>query len=82
MISERMKFLLIEASKCFAQGFSPFDTEWLSKNEVTLDESISFSELIGIIIKSVALSEEKLQATLFIQYAMNSVDEDELNGIK
>lgn len=66
MISQRMKDLLVKASACFSEGFSPFNNDWLSENKVTLDECMSLSELIGTVIKGVALSDEKLQSIVFM----------------
>lgn len=66
MISQRMKDLLVKASACFSEGFSPFNNDWLSENQVTLDECMALSEMIGTIIKGVALSDDALQTVVFI----------------
>lgn len=66
MVSQRMKNLLVKASTCFEEGFSPFNNDWLSENQVTLDECMSLSELIGTIIKGVALSDDALQSVVFM----------------
>jgi len=66
VISKRMKDLLVKASACFSDGFSPFNNEWLSENEVTLDECMTLSELIGTVIKGVALSDDALQSVVFM----------------
>jgi hypothetical protein len=62
-----MKFLLLEAAKCFDDGYSPFQSDWLSKNNVTLDECMSLSELTGTILRGVALSDKLTQAKVLIQ---------------
>lgn len=67
MISERMKKLLLEAALCFDNGYSPFNNDWLSKNEVTLEECMSLSDLIGTIIRGVALCDKNTQATVMLQ---------------
>lgn len=46
----RTKELLLEASKCFIYGYSPFCGSWLSEHEVTLDECIDLSEMIGTVL--------------------------------
>lgn len=66
MIKLRMKNLMIEAAKCFSDGYSPFNTDWLSENEVTLDECMSLSEMIGTAVKSFALAGSKAQTALLI----------------
>lgn len=66
MISQRMKDLLVKASACFSEGFSPFNNDWLSENQVTLDECMSLSELIGTVIKGVALSDDSIQSIVFM----------------
>lgn len=66
MISERMKELLILASKCFEEGFSPFQTDWLSENQVTFDECMTLSEMVGFIIRGVAMSDEITQTQVMM----------------
>jgi hypothetical protein len=67
MISERMKHLLLEAAKCFEDSYSPFNGEWLSDHKVTLEECMELSEMIGLILRGVALSDEQTQAAVLIQ---------------
>lgn len=67
MISERMKFLLLEAAKCFDDNYSPFTDEWLSKYQVTSSECGGLSELIGLILRGVVLSNDLTQAAILIQ---------------
>src|SRR5206468_8644967 len=50
-MKERMKQLLLDASKCFEELSSPFSTEWLAANNVTLDECGDLSEAIASAIK-------------------------------
>ena len=70
MINERMKYLLLEAAKCYDENYSPFYGNWLSEHKVTLEECIDLSELIGSILRGVALSNEKAQLTILIQSVM------------
>jgi hypothetical protein len=46
----RLIFLLEKASKEFENLSSPFNTEWLSKHNVTLDECGDLSEAISLAI--------------------------------
>lgn len=66
MIGERMKFLLLEASKCFDDGYSPFNDEWLSEHNVTVDECAQLSVLIGMVLSGVALADKETQAKVVI----------------
>lgn len=66
MIGQRMKYLLLEAAKCFDEDYSPFNSEWLSKHEVALDECMNLSELIGTIIKGVALASDATQIEVIL----------------
>lgn len=66
MISPRIKTLLIEASKCFDEGYSPFNSDWLSEHEVTLDECVALSSMIGMVIRGVALANDLTQAEILL----------------
>lgn len=66
MITERTKDLLIKASQCFSEGYSPFNSDWLSANGVTLDECMALSETIGLVLKGFALSNKTSQSEIFI----------------
>lgn len=51
LMGPRMTSLLKNAARTFADGSSPFLFEWLSENEVTLDECMNMSEIIGSVIE-------------------------------
>ena len=70
MISERMKVLLLEAAKCYDDNYSPFNGDWLSEHKVTLEECFDLSQLIGSILRGVALSPEVTQLAILIESAM------------
>ena len=50
-IMNRSNGLLLKASKCFADGMSPFDGWFLRENDVTLNEAMRMSEQIAAIIR-------------------------------
>ena len=71
MLGKRMIKLIDEAAKCFDDGYSPFETEWLSKHEVTLDECIALSNAIGIILHGYAKLSQKDQMLIITKGAVS-----------
>ena len=49
-LSPRMLELLDKTADTFIRNAHPFDDEWMKINEITLNESIDISELIGSIL--------------------------------
>jgi hypothetical protein len=73
MIGKRMKFLLLEAAKCYDESYSPFNDEWLSRHNVTLDECMDLSIMIGSIVRGVVLSDENTQVAVLVTSAVSHV---------
>jgi|ERR1043166_2135560 hypothetical protein len=53
----RMNALLAQAAKDLEKGIDPFSTEWLSENDVKLEEAMGLSEKIGTILKGYLASD-------------------------
>lgn len=73
----RSNKLLLGAAKALAEGENPFCTEWLTENEVTLDECFALSERIAIIIKGHLASrreEQMRQIALGTVYGTPGID--------
>jgi len=51
-ISPRMMDLLEKAVDAFETNHDPFSIPWLTKNQVTLEECVELSELIGRILRN------------------------------
>lgn len=66
MLTDRMKDLMLKAAKCFDEGFSPFNDEWLSENKVTLDECMALSSTIGLAVRAYARAGSKTQMELLL----------------
>ena len=47
----RIDALMAKAAKDLEKGIDPFSTEWLSGNDVKLEEAMGLSEKIGTILK-------------------------------
>jgi hypothetical protein len=61
-----MTKLLIRAAECFSDGYSPFNSEWLSKNKVTLDECSDLSNLIGLVALGFARATKRAQDEIML----------------
>jgi hypothetical protein len=59
-MKDRMRGLMLNAAKCFDECRNPFETDELSKHNVTADECIDLSTGLGQIIRYV-LQLEKFQ---------------------
>jgi hypothetical protein len=69
VVGSRMRDLLLKASRCFTDGYSPFNDEWLHENQVTLDECIDLSQVIGSVLCGFVLSDDETQLTVLIESA-------------
>ncbi len=59
MIAPRMMELLEKAADAFEVQRDPFSIEWLTQNNVTLQECVDLSELIGNILRDHWLSHKE-----------------------
>ena len=50
--SPRMLDLLEKAGDAFVRNINPFESEWLCLHEVTLEECVNLSELIGRVLEN------------------------------
>lgn len=50
-LSPRMLELLEKAADAFVRNFNPFESEWLTLHDVTLEECADLSELIGKVLE-------------------------------
>lgn len=50
-LSPRMLELLEKAADAFVRNTNPFDVEWMKQHEVTLQECVDLSELIGEVLE-------------------------------
>jgi len=50
-LSPRMLKLLEKAAGAFIRNTNPFDVEWMTQHDVTLQESVDLSELIGGVLE-------------------------------
>lgn len=73
ILSARMTDLLNKAATCFEDGRSPFENDWLSKNNVTLDECIDLSRLIGSILSGFSISSFTTQREIFVNGALSGL---------
>lgn len=73
MISKRMKELLVKAATCFDDGYSPFNDQWLSEHNVTLDECMDLSSMIGTVLSGVAHASDMTQQEIIIVGASKGV---------
>ena len=49
-LASRMLELLERAADTFIRNTNPFDVEWMTQHDVTLQESVDLSELIGQVL--------------------------------
>ncbi len=61
MKSDRLIELLQKASEAFEAGADPFHTEWLAKNEVTLNECYDLSMAISAAIDLMLIPMQKVK---------------------
>jgi len=47
----RMMELLEKAADAFIRNTNPFDVEWMTQHDVTLQECVDLSELIGRVLE-------------------------------
>jgi hypothetical protein len=59
--SPRMIELLDKAADAFIRNTHPFDGEWIKINEVTLNESVDLSELIGNILEEYVRDQKNME---------------------
>ena len=50
-LAPRMLELLEKAANAFIRNTNPFDVEWMTQNDVTLQECVDLSELIGRVLE-------------------------------
>jgi len=50
-LAPRMLELLEKAADAFIRNTNPFDVEWMTQNDVTLQECVDLSELIGRVLE-------------------------------
>ena len=51
-LAPRMLELLEKAADAFISNTNPFDVEWITQHDVTLQECVDLSELIGQVLES------------------------------
>ena len=49
-LAPRMLELLEKAADAFIRNTNPFDVEWMTQHDVTLQECVDLSELIGRVV--------------------------------
>jgi len=47
----RIDVLMAKAAKALEEGIDPFSTEWLSENDVKLEEAMGLSEKIAAVLR-------------------------------
>ena len=50
-LSPRLLDLLEKVSDAFTRNINPFESEWLILHEITLEECVDLSELIGRVLE-------------------------------
>lgn len=73
--NERQKKLVLEAAECFIEHRSPFEGEWLSEFEVTLDECMWLSEYIGETLRAVALQMGEVPEGMVEEFLLTAVSD-------
>jgi hypothetical protein len=58
-LAPRMLELLEKAANAFIRNTNPFDVEWLTQYEVSLQECVDLSELIGKILEEYVLDQKE-----------------------
>ena len=51
-LAPRMLELLEKAADAFIRNTNPFDVEWMTQHDVTLQECVDLSEFIGQVLES------------------------------
>ena len=51
LLSPRMMELLEKAANAFIRNINPFDVEWMTQHDITLQECVDLSELIGRVLE-------------------------------
>ncbi len=58
-LAPRMLELLEKAANAFVRDINPFDVEWLTQYEVSLQECVDLSELIGKVLEEYVLDQKE-----------------------
>lgn len=66
LMGPTMTTLLKKAAKTFKKGSDPFSHWWLSQNEVTADQCMSLSDIIGAVIEWYADQGPNVQAQILL----------------
>ena len=61
ILSPRMLDLLEKAADAFVRNINPFESEWLSLHEVTLEECVNLSELIGRVLENYVYDQKNIE---------------------
>ena len=61
-LAPRMLELLEKAADAFIRNTNPFDVEWMTQNDVTLQECVDLSELIGRVLEN-HIYKQKIEET-------------------
>jgi hypothetical protein len=69
-----MADLLRKAAELFEDGRDPFETNFLSDNNVTLDECMSLSEAIGLILKGFLRADKDTQNIVVVNGALSGTE--------
>lgn len=67
---ERMKAILGKVVKALQEGRDPFHTEFLSENEITLDECFGMSEKMAAVINGYLNAPKELQMKILMAHAV------------
>ena len=60
-LSPRMLELLEKAADAFFRNTNPFDVEWMTQHDVTLQECVDLSELIGRVLESYVYEQKTME---------------------
>ena len=60
-LSPCMLELLEKAADAFIRNTNPFDVEWMTQHDVTLQECVDLSELIGGVLESYMYEQKTLE---------------------
>ena len=60
-LSPRMLELVEKAADAFIRNTNPFDVEWLTQHDVTLQECVDLSELIGRVLESYMYEQKTME---------------------
>ena len=66
IMGPRMTDLLKKAAKAFKLGMDPFSAGWLQENEVTADQCMSLSDIVGATIEWFADQGPNVQAQVLL----------------